>query len=173
MKKLFTLVAALYTISSLNAQYTGQTDIGYSTQSTNLLPVFSFTLGRVFNASDYHLVPLVETGFVAHMDQQAGHNIYGHISAGLQLDNWLAFTAGFVYGGNQQKQDRHITDDTVILLKPGAANANYISYQFTVRSAETVMKTEDGLPFLQIVQQVTYAHEVWYGRVGLRFNLFD
>lgn len=174
MKKvLFTTVATLLTLSSLKAQYTGQFDLGYSTQSTNLLPVFSFTLGRVFNAQDYHLAPMIEIGSVAHMDQQSDHNIYGHISGGLQLDNWLAFTSGFVYGGNQAKQDRHILADTALVLKQGATSEHYASYQLALRACETVMKTKDGLPFLQIVQQVTYAHEVWYLRAGVRFNLFD
>lgn len=174
MKTLFTLVAILcITTSSLKAQYTGQMDVGYSTQSINLKPVFAFTLGHVFKADEYRLAPLIETGFRTHTDQQSANNIYGHVSAGLQLDHWLTATAGIIYGGNQQKQDRHVTDDTVIVLTPGAASANYLSYQIVLRGTQTLMKRDDGLPFLQVVEQITYAHNVWYGSVGVRWSLFD
>lgn len=174
--RLFThtiIVILCITTSSLKAQYTGQIDLGYSTKSINWKPVFAFTLGHVFKADKYRLAPLIETGLRAHTDQQSGNNVYGHISAGLQLDHWLTVTAGGIYGGNQQKRDRHVIGDTVIVLTPGAERENYLSYQLVMRGAQTLMKRDDGSPCMQLVEQVTYAHAVWYGSVGLRWLLFD
>lgn len=170
---LFTLTMIL-TISSLHAQQSyGIMDAGYSTQSTSAIPVFAFTLGRKFCSDDYRIAPVAEIGFRAHMDQESDHNAYGHISAGLQYNNFLALTAGCIYGGNQKKQDRHMMDDTVITLSDGASGNHYISYQLALRGMQTVMKKDNGSPFLQVVEQVTYGHAVWYGSIGFRFSLFD
>jgi hypothetical protein len=173
MKTLFTFATLFITLSSLHAQFTGQFDLGYSTQSSNLKPVFAFTVGYVFNKEQHKLAPIVETGFRAHTDQQSAHNIYGHISAGLQFGNFLALTAGGIYGGNQMKQDRHVYQDTTIILTAGAKSAQYFSYQLALRGMQTVMKSDDGSPALQIIEQVTYAHSVWYAGVGIRYLLFD
>jgi len=170
MKKLFTFATLCITLSSLHAQFTGQFDIGYSTQNDNLKPVFAFTVGYVFKQQNWQ--PIIEAGFRAHLDQQSANNTYAHVSGGLQY-RFLALTAGCAYGGNQQTRDRHVYGDTTVVLQSGAANQHYFSYQVALRLQVTLMKNEDNSPALQLIAQPTYAHKVLYGNVGIRYLLFD
>lgn len=168
------LATALCLSKTANAQSYGQLDLGYSTQTTNLVPVFAFGFGHNFFAQLYNLTPVIEIGFRAHMDQQAGHNIYGHLSAGLQYKDYVAITAGGIAGGNQTKQDRHVLPDTVLTLTKGASSANYVSYQFAIRGMLPLVRDKETKRVrLSLFGQGTYAHAVLYGALGMRWCLKD
>jgi len=177
MKTLFTTIATLLiTISSLYAQeWYGAMHAGYPVKNTNASPVFAFDLGHTFFDSTYWLRPTLEIGSHTATDQQSNSNIYGHVSAGMQLNNFLQLTAGGIYGGNQQKQDRHVNPDgSVDTLTKGAASDHYISYQVALRGMVTVLKKFTGSKFgICLMAQTTYAHDKFYGTVGLKFSLND
>jgi hypothetical protein len=175
MKKLFTLALLCTTLSSLHAQqWYGAMQIGYPVKNANISPVFSFDLGHVFFDTTYWLRPTIEIGSHTATDMQSNSNIYGHISAGIQLKEFLQLTAGGIYGGNQQKQDRHVYDDTTIILTHGAASDHYLSYQIALRGMVTVLKGFTGSRYgITIIGQCTYAHNVVYGSVGVKFALND
>lgn len=175
MKTLFTFATLCITLSSLHAQeYYGILHAGYPVKYKNAAPVFAFDLGYVFFDSTYWLRPTLEVGSHTATDQQSNSNIYGHISAGLQLYNFLQFTAGGIYGGNQMKQDRHVYQDTTIILTPGAKSDHYLSYQFALRGMVTILKKFTGSKFgVTLIGQCTYAHENLYGTAGIKFSLND
>jgi hypothetical protein len=172
MKTLFTIATLCIALSSLHAQQTyGIMDLGYSSTSNNLKPVFAFSAGHRFCDSTYWLAPIVEAGVRAHMDDNSNHNIYGFISGGLQFKEYVAFTAGGIYGGNQQMRDRHVYQDTTIELTPGAFTPTYFSYQLALRGMLPILKKKDMM--IVITGQLTYAHAVLYESVGVKFSLND
>ena len=86
MKTLFTVAILCTAFSSLKSQESyGIMHIGYPIKYKNPEPIFSFDLGHVFFDSTHWLRPFIEIGEHVATDQQSNSNIYGHLSAGIQL----------------------------------------------------------------------------------------
>lgn len=173
--KLFKILPILLLCISGKAQtFNAQMDIGYSTRSINVKPVYALQFGKTFLEDEFYIIPVIQIGLRAHTDQQSNNNVYGHLSAGVQYQNFVSLTIGGIYGGNQQKQDRHIILDSTIMLTPGAESEHYLSYQIALTGMLPVFYCKDGKDVVgSLIAQTTYAHKVFYASLGIRFNLFS
>lgn len=182
MKTLFLSIIAITSVAGVNAQFSTTLHFGYSTQSKNLFAVTGFNVSyRHILYSDYDktierkILPMVEIGELGHIDYNADHVIYGHISAGAMYKQFIALKAGFVYGGNQVKQDRHVYEDTTIILTKGNNSSNFTGIQLAISQSVDLLQNRDGKGVLQLFAQQTYLHKfsqytknIFFCTVGVR-----
>ena len=73
------------------------------------------------------------------------------------------------------KQDTHVYDDGHIdTLTNGATSDHYLSYQLVLRGQVTVLKKFTGSHFgVALIGQFTYANNISYGTIGVKFSLND
>lgn len=182
MKTLFTTILIIALAVAATAQISTTFHFGYSTQSTNLKPVTGFKVGYTYTqykdadkTEARKINPLIEIGEQGHIDENADHIIYGHFSAGAIYKQNLSFTAGFIYGGNQVKQDRHVYTDTTIYLKQGNVSDHFTGLQLSLNGMLDLIKNKEGKPILQLFSQAAYVHKnaqytknLFFGSLGFR-----
>jgi hypothetical protein len=181
MKTLILLIL-IALAANVTAQISTTFHLGYSTQSTNQKPVTGFKVAYAFtfykNANKKairKINPLIELGEQGHSDENADHIIYGHINAGVIYKQNISLTAGFIYGGNQIKQDRHVLTYTTIYLRYGNTSDHFTGLQLSLNGMIDLINNKKGKPTLQLFSQAAYVHKnsqytknLFFGSIGFR-----
>ncbi len=175
LKNIITLFIATLFISGISAQTISYKkyiigDIGYSTRSFNYYPVLAGAGGIERVKENSSFTPFAEIGIRAHTDHT--NIFYGHLSPGLQYKNFIAITAGMVWGDAQPKQDRHILPNGEIeYLAKGAASSQFIKPQVAIRGMQPVYLFGDEEINFILVEQITYCNKVTFFSLGFKTDL--